>query len=455
VRHGASGSAEQIVKPGARRADAACVNKQQRALERALAESEALHRLVVRNMPGVAIGLYDRDLRCLLLEGQEVERAGIDGSGMRGRHVSEIAGPEHGALLEPAMRTALEGQDGRVELRFGELKTLAVQVAPYREESGEITGVLIVSRDVTGERSAERAQREAEERFRAAFEHAPIGMAIVGLDGRFRAVNDALAEILGRGPDALAEIAPGDLLHPDDRPRAAEALLPIMRGACDSHATELRLVHADGHAVWVNVHVALVRDGDGRALHLLGQLQDITERKRYEERLQHMADHDPLTGLLNRRSFERALSRHAAGIRRYGVTGALLVLDLDGFKHVNDTHGHVAGDELIVSCARALGSRLRATDVLARLGGDEFAVLLPHGGQDEAVDVAQALVDVVRSAGGTERARVTVSVGVADFDDIMVTADEVLVRADRAMYEAKAAGRDGHAVYGRPRRAAA
>jgi diguanylate cyclase (GGDEF)-like protein/PAS domain S-box-containing protein len=315
--------------------------------------------------------------------------------------------------------------------------------------------VLVVSRDVTGERSAERARREAEERFRAAFEHAPIGMAIVGLDGRFRAVNDALAEILGRGPDALAEIAPGDLLHPDDRPRAAEALVPIMRGEGDDHASELRLVHADGQVVWVNVNVALVRDADGRALHLLGQLQDITERKRYEERLRHLADHDPLTGLLNRRSFERALSRHAAGIRRYGATGALLVLDLDGFKHVNDTHGHVAGDELIVSCARAVAGRLRATDVLARLGGDEFAVLLPHGTENEAVEVAEALVEVVRNAGGTERARVTVSVGVAAFDEIMVTADEVLVRADRAMYEAKAAGRDGHAVHGRPRRAAA
>jgi diguanylate cyclase (GGDEF)-like protein/PAS domain S-box-containing protein len=449
------GFGRQIVKPGARRADADYVNQQQRALERALAESEALHRHVVRNIPGAAIGLYDRDLRCLLLEGQEVERAGIDGGAMRGRHVSQIAGPEHGAVLEPPMRAALEGRDGSVELNVGEHRTLAVQVAPYREESGEITGVLTVSRDVTGERSAERARRDAEERFRAAFEHAPIGMAIVGLDGRFRAVNDALGQILGRRPDALAEIAPGDLLHPDDRPRAAEALLPIMRGGLDDHASELRLLHADGHVVWVNVHVALVRDVDGRALHLLGQLQDITERKRYEERLRHMADHDPLTGLLNRRSFERALSRHAAGIRRYGATGALLVLDLDGFKHVNDTHGHVAGDELIVSCARALASRLRATDVLARLGGDEFAVLLPHGGQDEAVEVAEALVDVVRSAGGTERARVTVSVGVAHFDDIMVTAEQVLVRADRAMYEAKAAGRDGHAVYGHPSSAAA
>jgi diguanylate cyclase (GGDEF)-like protein/PAS domain S-box-containing protein len=430
------------------------VDKQRHALERALAESEALHRLVVRNLPGAAIGLYDRDLRCLLLEGPEVERAGIDGAAMVGRHLSEVASPEHAATLEPAMREAFDGRDGHVELRLPH-KTLSVQVAPYREESGEIAGVLVVSRDMTAERRAERAQREAEERFRAAFDRAPIGMAIVGIDGRFGAVNDALAEILGRGPEELEHTPPGELLHPDDRARAAEELMPIMRGERDTSATELRLINAHGHVVWVNVHVVLVRDGDGRPLHLLGQLQDITERKRYEERLQHMADHDPLTGLPNRRSFERALARHAAGIRRYGATGALLVLDLDGFKHVNDTHGHAAGDDLIVSCARALRSRLRDTDVLARLGGDEFAVLLPRGGEEDAVAAAEALVEVIRTAGGTERARVTVSAGVASFDDVTVTADEVLVRADRAMYEAKAAGRDGHAVYGRPHRRAA
>jgi diguanylate cyclase (GGDEF)-like protein/PAS domain S-box-containing protein len=270
-------------------------------------------------------------------------------------------------------------------------------------------------------------------------------MAIVGLDGRFAAVNDALGAILGRSADGIASTPPGELLHDDDRPRAAEELLPIMRGERDTAAVELRLIHAHGHVVWVNVHVVLVRGADGRALHLLGQLQDITERKRYEQRLRHMADHDPLTGLPNRRSFERALTRHAAGIRRYGASGALLVLDIDGFKHVNDTHGHAAGDELIVRCADALRSRLRDTDVLARLGGDEFAVLLPRGSEEEAIAAAEALVDVIRATG-----RVTISVGVAGFDAITATADEVLVRADRAMYEAKATGRDRVAVHRRP-----
>jgi diguanylate cyclase (GGDEF)-like protein/PAS domain S-box-containing protein len=407
-----------------------------------------VHRLVVRNLPGAAIGLYDLELRCLLLEGPEIERHGIDGAAAVGRHLAEVAGG-HAAALEPAMRRALDGEDGQVELALGDGGTIAVEIVPYREESGRIAGVLCVSRNVTAVRSAERAQREAEERFRAAFHHAPIGMAIVGVDGRFTAVNDALGAILGRSAQEIASAPPGELLHDDDRPRAADELRPIMRGERDTGALELRLHHAHGHLVWVNAHVVLVRDGDGRALHLLGQLQDITERKRYEERLQHMADHDPLTGLPNRRSFERALARHAAGIRRYGATGALLVLDLDGFKHVNDTHGHAAGDELIVRCSDALRSRLRDTDMLARLGGDEFAVLLPHGGDDEAIAAANALVDVIRSTG-----RVTVSIGVAGFDAVTATADEVLVRADRAMYEAKATGRDRVAVHPRPRTAA-
>jgi diguanylate cyclase (GGDEF)-like protein/PAS domain S-box-containing protein len=412
--------------------------------QRAHLEPEAVHRLVVRNLPGAAIGLFDRDLRYLLLEGPEIERNGIDGAAAVGRHLSEVAGA-YTTALEPVMRRALDGEHGHVELPISNSGTVAVEIVPYREEGGRIAGVLCVSRNVTAERRAERAQREAEERFRAAFHHAPIGMAIVGVDGRFSAVNGALGAILGRSADEIANTPPGELLHDDDRPRAAEKLLPIMRGERDTAALELRLHHANGHLVWVNAHVVLVRDADGRALHLLGQLQDITERKRYEERLQHMADHDPLTGLPNRRSFERALGRHAAGIRRYGASGALLVLDLDGFKHVNDTHGHAAGDELIVRCADALRSRLRDTDVLARLGGDEFAVLLPRGGDDEAIAAADALVDVIRSTG-----RVTVSIGVAGFDAVTATADEVLVRADRAMYEAKATGRDRVAVHRRP-----
>ena len=131
------------------------------------------------------------------------------------------------------------------------------------------------------------------------------------------------------------------------------------------------------------------------------QVQDITDRRRLEDQLRHLADHDPLTGLLNRRGIDRALAQHVARGRRYGAEGALLVLDLDGFKAVNDSLGHAAGDELIVTCAAALQNRLRETDILGRLGGDEFAVLLPAEGEAEAVIVAEAIVKVIREETGS------------------------------------------------------
>jgi diguanylate cyclase (GGDEF)-like protein len=195
----------------------------------------------------------------------------------------------------------------------------------------------------------------------------------------------------------------------------------------------------------------MIRDDAGQPVHALAQVLDISERRSYEERLKHLADHDPLTGLPNRRALEGSLEDHLARCRRYGAAGGLLLLDLDGFKMVNDTLGHAAGDELLVGCADALRRRLRETDVIARLGGDEFAVLIPVEDRDEAERVAQALIDTVReyAAGGmaSERGRVTASIGIALFEDAPLTAREMLIRADFAMYAAKSAGKDRYALY--------
>src|SRR3954471_1338075 len=176
-------------------------------------------------------------------------------------------------------------------------------------------------------------------------------------------------------------------------------------------------------------------------------LRHSIERRRSEHRLQYMADHDPLTGLLNRRRLEEELDRHAEQVRRYGAEGALLVLDLDHFKHVNDSLGHRAGDELIVTVARLLEARLRSSDLVARLGGDEFALLLPKGGAADARKVAEDLLAAVREhtvpSSGSAR-RTTASIGIALFDrEAQACGNDVLVSADLAMYDAKEAGRDG------------
>ncbi len=187
----------------------------------------------------------------------------------------------------------------------------------------------------------------------------------------------------------------------------------------------------------------LVRDGDvaGR----VWSFRDVSERKRFEAQLVHVANHDPLTGLFNRRRFDEELDRQLSEAQRYGRRGALLFLDLDQFKDVNDSLGHRAGDDLLTSLAVLLRQRLRDTDVIGRLGGDEFAVLVPHANAEQAAAVARDLLDAIRIhtfAIGGGPLGITVSVGIALFPEHGVSAGELLSRADMAMYRAKEEGRN-------------
>jgi diguanylate cyclase (GGDEF)-like protein len=188
--------------------------------------------------------------------------------------------------------------------------------------------------------------------------------------------------------------------------------------------------------------VSLVRDRDGNPQHFIVQLQDISERKRLEERLRHLADHDPLTGLRNRRLFEADLELQVGRCQRYGESAALLIIDLDGFKQVNDRHGHRVGDDALRAVARTLTRRLRTTDLLARLGGDEFAVLLPHIDRSSAESVAADLTRVIAACAvdaGESVVHLSASIGFALIDREARDDEQILVAADHAMYTAKRA----------------
>ena len=338
---------------------------------------------------------------------------------------------------------------GRHVMDDGTIKFLHASAQPVREPDGKIVWDGVVS-DETAIRTAQEHEAQALEQFRVAFERAPIGMAVVSLDGRLERVNEALCEITAYSSEDLRAMAPLAIVHPDDADAAAREFARL-GSAGDTLAFEHRIVRATGDPAWVQARVTLIRDDAGSPLHALAQVLDVTERRAYEDRLRHLADHDALSGLLNRRGFESTLERHMASCRRYGAAGALLVIDLDGFKLVNDTLGHGAGDALIVSCAHALKERLRETDVIARLGGDEFAVLLPVQTLREAEQAAQSLIDTVREQAAeiahSHPGRITASIGIAPFSEEQLTADEMLVRADLAMYDAKEAGKDQHALY--------
>lgn len=412
-------------------------------------EAETTQRLrtILENLTGSAVTLYDREQRLRFCEGPLF--AHVDIEALLGRPLAEFVGRDTVALLAPGIDGAFAGRVSTAVLEgYRGRQTLAIHFTPYRVADGTIEGALVHWHDITAVRSAERARDEAEGRFQIVFERAPIGMVIVGLDGRFERVNDALCEMTGHGADELLAMAPFAIVDAEDVERVRREFMRL--GETDTLTVEHRLAHPSGEVKWVQARVTMIRDDAGQPVHALAQVLDISERRSYEQRLRHLADHDPLTGLMNRRGFEAALDGHLARCRRYGATGALLVLDLDGFKAVNDARGHAAGDEVLVGCAHALRGRLRDTDVISRLGGDEFAILLPAEGPEEARAVAQALIDTVRAHAAlldaSGAAAVTASIGIAPFRDDGLSAREMLIKTDLAMYAAKDAGKDRYAV---------
>ncbi|MGH8866579.1 MAG: putative bifunctional diguanylate cyclase/phosphodiesterase [Actinomycetes bacterium] len=308
-----------------------------------------------------------------------------------------------------------------------------------RHDPGAVTAFLATVTDVT-------AASRAEARFRAAFEDAPVGMALVGDDDRLTQANRAMAEMLEVDRDALVGLELPRLVHSDDLALLAERLVLTDDDPSTAPRRDLRWSLGD-QTVWTSVHAVRLDQADGFPARYLLHVVDVTERHEHEQRLAHLADHDPLTGLLNRRSFEQRLSEALDRIERYGGWGALLLFDLDGFKNVNDTLGHSSGDQVLVSTAEELRRHLRTSDLIGRLGGDEFAVYLPLADRAEATLVAEKVLSEIRTrvfvpdVRGTPH-RITASMGVALSSPDGVEPGDLFRRADAAMYVAKDAGKD-------------
>ena len=332
----------------------------------------------------------------------------------------------------------------RVVREDGDVFLMRTKGEVISDDEGNPVRLVGICEDVTDEVRAE----EADARLAALVTSSQDAILSHDVDGVITTWNPGAERLYGY----TAEEAIGarvDMLLPAARAEAERRMSDQLRegGRVDHYETQR--LRKDGSLVDVSLSVAPILGPRGTLEGVSSIARDVTERRRFEERLLYLADHDALTGLFNRRRFEEELTGQLAHAERYGNGGVVLVLDIDNFKYVNDTLGHGSGDELLRSVARLLGRRMRGVDVVARLGGDEFAMIVPYAGADEARVVAEDLLQAVRHnalVAEGHSIRSTASIGAAIYDDRSIRADDLLAAANRAMHAAKDTGRDRYVL---------
>jgi diguanylate cyclase (GGDEF)-like protein/PAS domain S-box-containing protein len=287
--------------------------------------------------------------------------------------------------------------------------------------------------------------------FETFFDHARIGLALADHSTAYVRVNETYAELLGRPPEDLVGVPFTDVLHPDERASELDRIDDLLSGRETSLTAEGRYVGPDGHVLWVLHGVSVVRGPDGQPQWFAVSAQDITERRKVETDLRELtatlterAVRDPLTGLANRTLLLERLRGVLARDARTGQSTAVLFLDLDGFKAVNDQHGHSFGDEVLIAIARRLAAAVRPSDTVARIGGDEFVVLVEGADDDVVHTVVERLRAAVSEPLPTLDLQMGVSIGVALSARGEGQPRALLTAADAAMYQEKSVTRRAH-----------
>jgi len=274
-------------------------------------------------------------------------------------------------------------------------------------------------------------------------------LGIVVLDGELRVVGatEAVCELLGYRKSELLGRSVAELVHRDDRGWAQTELELLIARGIERIRREVRLIAPDQSEIWSELNVRCFdTDRTAGSVVAVAILEDARDRALREHELRRFADTDPLTDLFNRRRFTAELERHLAWGARYGARGSLLLLDIDRLKTINDTYGHLAGDNVIRTTASVLRSHSRASDLVARLGGDEFAMLLPAADANQAATVASVLTGAAASTHVEPVPMpLTLSVGITTIDQAS-SVDVLMEQAERALYAIKHAGGDGYRV---------
>ena len=378
--------------------------------------------------------------------------------------VAEVLGHVHPedragvrAVAERILATG-QGEEAlfRAQHEDGSVRHVRAWTDVRRGAAGSLVELWGTAMDVTEQAESAARIRASEEHFRIAFDNAPIGMSMISLAdqdrGCYLRANAAFEAMVGWSSDDLAGRPLSDLTLPEDKERDTAMFARLARGETETVAFEKRYRHRNGDIVHAWLTSSVVHGPDGQPLYLVTHALDINDRLREQAELERLALTDTLTGLANRTLLNDRLDQALARLHRTGGVAAMLLLDVDRFKTVNDSLGHQVGDALLVELAGRIEAVIRADSTVARLGGDEFVVLVEDlPGADAVNAVAERLLEVLRrpyDLGPLADALVaTVSIGVAVSTDPSRTPGDLYREADLALYRAKDSGRDQYALF--------
>ncbi|MDQ0036711.1 diguanylate cyclase (GGDEF)-like protein/PAS domain S-box-containing protein [Variovorax boronicumulans] len=417
--------------------------------ERALRESEHRLRMVTDHLPAL-ISYLDRDLRFRFANKAYQDWFDVHPEQLLGLSLREFYGDEAWAQMEPHMRAALAGRQVTYERRLatpGGRRDIQATLVPERNERGEVVGLYTLDSDITAHHEAEKALQESEARLRTVADALPMRVAYIDAEERYRFNNLAYERGFGLSRDQIQGHTVRELLGEP----AYQTVQPHIRAALAGETVTFQSENAksDSYYCYEAQYIPQPAVNDETIVGFHAVITDITRQKLEEKRLVNLAQIDPLTGLVNRAGFEVRLAEAMERARGAGALMALMYLDIDGFKKINDQFGHQTGDELLRGFAVRLSQALRSGDVRTRLGGDEFTVIvegLPH--VDAGVSAAAKLIKAMQVPFVIEERTIVVStsIGLAFYQGGSATAGALVKQADEMLYQAKGAGRNNFQV---------
>jgi diguanylate cyclase (GGDEF)-like protein/PAS domain S-box-containing protein len=414
---------------------------------------EEVYRSLVESTSD-SIYMVDKECRYLFMNNQHLSRLGLPAEQIVGKRYSEFHSPEQDKVFaEEVNRVFSTGKSIQHEHRSERDKRYFLRtLSPVKDRgpNGEITCVAIISTDITEHKLAEEAIRESEQKYRTIIENIEDGYHELDFSGNIVFFNDALLKILGYSRDEFVRMNYRDLTDEETARRLLQVCDEVYRTGNPSRGIEIEVMRKDGTMRVVELSVSLILDAKGHGAGFRNLVRDITERKKSEETIRRLAYHDPLTGLPNRLLFTDRLAMAITGAKRNRQHLAVMILDLDYFKDINDTLGHHIGDRLLQAVGSRLTELLRKGDTVARMGGDEFLILLPEiNNVGVTTTIAQKIVDSFQTPLiiDEHRLHITTSIGIAIYPDVSDDVETLIKHSDIAMYRAKGSGRNNYQLF--------